>query len=372
MAADQQTLGEYLRQEREKRGITIEQVASATKIGVKQLHSLEGDHYADLPAKPFVRGFVTSYCRFIGLDPKETLTRFNSFIDRMALDRPSRESGHSGYAFEKREGEQSRTVLMVVLGVFVVVGVVVFILFGRRGLHHHHATHVDKLRAAHEEENQSVPTEPSPSPLPVVAPEVTPVVTPQSVATQQPEPVRSVVPEVKPPTPVETPTEAPEVEEKPEAVVTPIPSASPSSEAAASGTVDPKDPLNSGKNLKASAIKIKVIVRALADVWVRYRTDQRPVMKFVMRKDKILVLRAIDEVRFQSSNPESIEFSANGAAYKTMLQAKDVVKQSDVITLVFPRQLAEKIQDPFPGESALPPTAPPSPETPDADASPTP
>ena len=36
-----QTLGEFLRQERERRGMTIEQVASATKINVRMLHALE-------------------------------------------------------------------------------------------------------------------------------------------------------------------------------------------------------------------------------------------------------------------------------------------------------------------------------------------
>src|SRR5947209_19798491 len=115
-----QSLGEYLRHERERRGITIEQLASATKIGVRQLHALESDHYSELPAKPFVRGFVTSYCRFIGLDPKETLARYHEFIEQKAQDRPTRDSGHSGYAFEKREGEQSRVILWIIMGCFLV------------------------------------------------------------------------------------------------------------------------------------------------------------------------------------------------------------------------------------------------------------
>src|SRR3954451_4240955 len=94
------SLGEFLRQEREHRCITIEQVASATKVGVRTLHSLEEDHYAELPAKPFVRGFVTAYCRFIGLDPKEVLARFDEYISSKSNERPNREAGHSGYAFE--------------------------------------------------------------------------------------------------------------------------------------------------------------------------------------------------------------------------------------------------------------------------------
>ena len=55
------TLGEYLRSEREKREITIEQVASATKVGVRTLILLEADQYAELPVRPFVLGFVRSY-----------------------------------------------------------------------------------------------------------------------------------------------------------------------------------------------------------------------------------------------------------------------------------------------------------------------
>src|ERR1051326_5639459 len=134
------TLGEFLRQERERRGVTIEQVASATKINVRLLHSLEADHYADLPAKPFVRGFVTSYARFVGLNPREILTRFGDFIDQKAHDRPNREAGHSGYAFEKRESGENRTFLWFILGGFAVISAVIFIVL-RPSLRHRHETH---------------------------------------------------------------------------------------------------------------------------------------------------------------------------------------------------------------------------------------
>src|SRR3954454_16373576 len=97
------SLGEFLRHERERRCIAIEQVASATKVGVRTLHLLEEDHYSELPAKPFIRGFVTSYCRFVGLDPKEVLARFEDYISQKTNERPNRESGHSGYVFEKKD-----------------------------------------------------------------------------------------------------------------------------------------------------------------------------------------------------------------------------------------------------------------------------
>src|SRR3989338_10834209 len=105
------SLGEFLRQERERRGITIEQVASGRKISVRLLHSIEADRYGELPAKPFVRGFVQSYARFVGLDAAEVLARYRAFLDEKSADRPAKDSGHSGDAFEKKDGERGRQAL---------------------------------------------------------------------------------------------------------------------------------------------------------------------------------------------------------------------------------------------------------------------
>lgn len=87
------SLGEFLRHEREKRGFTVEQVASATKISLRLLHSLENDLYQELPARPFIRGFVIAYCRFLGIHPQEVLTRFSHFIEEKARSDPRRTQG---------------------------------------------------------------------------------------------------------------------------------------------------------------------------------------------------------------------------------------------------------------------------------------
>jgi cytoskeletal protein RodZ len=145
------SLGEFLRHERELRGITIEQVASATKVGVRTLHSLEADQYVELPAKPFVRGFVTSYCRFIGLDAKEVVSKFDQFITVKSTEqRPRKDSGHSGYAFEKRDGDQqSRTFLFFAIFGFILIGGITMLIF-KPSLHsRRHKSHIEKLKAAH-------------------------------------------------------------------------------------------------------------------------------------------------------------------------------------------------------------------------------
>lgn len=66
-----QTLGQLLRQTREKKGLSIEQAAEQTFILKRHLQALEADDFEQLPQPTFARGFVISYARFLGLDSNQ-------------------------------------------------------------------------------------------------------------------------------------------------------------------------------------------------------------------------------------------------------------------------------------------------------------
>ncbi len=66
------TFGETLRREREMRGVSLEEVANATRISTRNLEALENERWEQLPGGVFNRGFVRSIARFLGLD-EETL-----------------------------------------------------------------------------------------------------------------------------------------------------------------------------------------------------------------------------------------------------------------------------------------------------------
>jgi cytoskeleton protein RodZ len=68
--------GKELQLEREKRGVSLETVADETKVSTRFLRALEVDDYGSLPGGVFQRGIVRSYCRSLGLDEQEWLTRF--------------------------------------------------------------------------------------------------------------------------------------------------------------------------------------------------------------------------------------------------------------------------------------------------------
>jgi cytoskeletal protein RodZ len=72
------TIGARLRYERELRGMSLEEVARATRIPFASLERVEADRFDDLPGEVFVRGFLRSYARAIGIEPDEILALYGS------------------------------------------------------------------------------------------------------------------------------------------------------------------------------------------------------------------------------------------------------------------------------------------------------
>jgi cytoskeleton protein RodZ len=71
-----ESVGSELRTAREKRNITLRQIADATRISHTNLERLEEGKYKDLPGGVYNRAFIRAYCDFLGLDSKEILERY--------------------------------------------------------------------------------------------------------------------------------------------------------------------------------------------------------------------------------------------------------------------------------------------------------
>ncbi len=70
------SFGEKLKRERELRGVTLEEIAKATKIGTRALQALEDEHFDQLPGGIFNKGFVRAYAKFLGLDEEQMVSDF--------------------------------------------------------------------------------------------------------------------------------------------------------------------------------------------------------------------------------------------------------------------------------------------------------
>lgn len=63
--------GAALRAEREKRNLTVEDVAQQLKIGPRQIRALENGDIDSLPHQAYAKGFIRSYAAWLGLTPEE-------------------------------------------------------------------------------------------------------------------------------------------------------------------------------------------------------------------------------------------------------------------------------------------------------------
>jgi cytoskeleton protein RodZ len=70
------TVGTRLREAREKRGVTLRQVANSTRISVMSLEALERSDLSRLPGGIFTRAFIRAYAQEVGLDPDRTIQDF--------------------------------------------------------------------------------------------------------------------------------------------------------------------------------------------------------------------------------------------------------------------------------------------------------
>ncbi|MEW5772653.1 MAG: helix-turn-helix domain-containing protein [Thermodesulfobacteriota bacterium] len=66
-----QELGAVFKQERERRGLSVEDVVQRTKISRRNVVAIEAGRKEDLPHPVYAKGFVKNYARLLGLDPEE-------------------------------------------------------------------------------------------------------------------------------------------------------------------------------------------------------------------------------------------------------------------------------------------------------------
>jgi len=78
-AADGQvkSVGSFLREVRESRGIQLEEASSVTRIGKNYLIAIEGEMFDKLPNPAYIKGFLRIYASYLGLSSDEIVALYN-------------------------------------------------------------------------------------------------------------------------------------------------------------------------------------------------------------------------------------------------------------------------------------------------------
>ncbi len=114
---EEQGPGAYLRDAREKAGMTVDAVAASLLLKSKTLDLLEADDYACLPAPTFVRGYLRGYARVLGLPSGPILEMY----DRQGFEPPPLNTDATESAQAHAPDIPARLVTYAVVAVLVVL-----------------------------------------------------------------------------------------------------------------------------------------------------------------------------------------------------------------------------------------------------------
>jgi cytoskeleton protein RodZ len=73
---ERETLGKYLKNQRESKKISLRDVSKNTRVREHILRAIEEDQLDLLPAATYVRGFLLAYAKYLRLDPNDVLLRY--------------------------------------------------------------------------------------------------------------------------------------------------------------------------------------------------------------------------------------------------------------------------------------------------------
>lgn len=129
------SVGSYLRELRERRGLSLDEIARVTRVPRRYLEALEGDEADVLPTPVFTKGYIRAYCQAVQQPPDEALALYAT----AAREAPAVEGPRDGAPVEapkpaapprrirpvERES-RSRGPVLVSFVLLVVLGVALF------------------------------------------------------------------------------------------------------------------------------------------------------------------------------------------------------------------------------------------------------
>jgi cytoskeletal protein RodZ len=121
-----ESIGDFFKQVRETKGLTIDEVASKTRIRSDFVKALEEGNFAKLPDQVFARGFVRSYARSLGLDEEDAIHRFIQSAGAFYEKQDEKERLKVRQVQEERKRQANRKAVAIAIGIAVIT--LVFLL----------------------------------------------------------------------------------------------------------------------------------------------------------------------------------------------------------------------------------------------------
>ncbi len=285
------SLGDYLKEGRKKKGVSLEHIASQTRIQEHHLLALEAEDFGNLPAKVFAKGFVRSYAKALGLDEEEALQRFlqasGTFYEQHEPDHPQ---PHAQVTLEAppRQGPNWMLILGV-MAVFTILG----IWFG--------------LPESQEEE-QIVGSEPEiSSPVTPKEPSILPQASPQpDITTESPPVTSNESTSIKDTTPLPSSSPSP-------VPASPVPLAAPELVVEPDPFPPPTQPIDEVATTEVTTTEFQILeIEATQLTWVVVQSDQQDPNEALLQPGQRISWKAKEQFLLTLGNAAGVAVRLNG------------------------------------------------------------
>src|SRR5207245_6585261 len=118
------SVGDYLRDLRDRRGISLEEISRVTRVASGYLQALESDRFSALPPPVFTRGFIRAYCQALGESPDEARARYDG--REGGAPPPPRPTAPAGTTSAAKGEPPSRSAVLVSFVLLVILGMALF------------------------------------------------------------------------------------------------------------------------------------------------------------------------------------------------------------------------------------------------------
>ncbi len=296
------TLGTYLRTAREKKNISLEAIARATKITLRNLEALEKDELQLLPPPVFVRGFLRAYAHQVGLDEQKIMEIYERETKGVYSSLPSK----------KAEGEKKIPRVVKILGpiLLIVLGGILFYYLSSTPPPPPSATPSPSI----------LPSSPSP-PIPPPPADKTDIFVPETETKAS-----TAVEEAPPPqvTPAEEKKIEPPPAEPPITVIADVLEKTP--------PAVPKEKIKEKIKERRHVLK----VRAIEKCWLQIKADEGKEVEALLQPQEIATWTARRQFKVTIGNAGGVEVTFNG------IQQGRLGKSGQVVHLVLPPEIKKK------------------------------
>jgi cytoskeleton protein RodZ len=316
------SFGERLRREREMRGISLDEIAAATKISARNLRALEDEKFKQLPGGIFNKGFVRAYAKFLGIDQEQMVAEYETASQETEAAREQKlKDEFSKAEFRKQKKSNDQEISLEPKSQWGTIAIIVLIAALAYGSYNFYQRRKqDKLQQAQNPpaavkpipQAQTPPATTVPATSIAANPTQTPLTTNtpdtstnSTVGGKKPEPAKKDTPKA------EQPKTEPASQRKEPA----IPSTTPTSASDQKASI-------------ASAAPFELKIKVNKESWVSIKADGKTLVNTTLAPGTERSFKASDKIEMILGNAGGVEVSYNGKPVENLSQGQDVRKMT--------------------------------------------